>query len=241
LLVKNQYSMTMKRCYCGQENEDSATCCIQCGGQEFMGQQKKVEPVVSPEAPSKLQKREKKEGGALVVHGAFRLRRKKAGDDLAYKSVASSLGGCKVGILEIGRQHMVLKQRLTRAGGFLLAASSFLMVPLLAASDNASSSLEGALAVLMMVFLAGTIVVPVMSGTIVHLDADAFFASFEQSADVRLRGKPIAAGGETGTVVCRSATADKSWPWPIRVRGKSTTADWLRTIHDRCHCLFMAK
>jgi rhomboid protease GluP len=129
-----------------------------------MGQQKKVEPVVSLEAPSKLQKREKKEGGALVVHGGFRLRRKKAGDDLAYKSVASSLGGCKVGILEIGRQHMVLKQRLTRAGGFLLAASSFLMVPLLAAFDNASSSLEWALAVLMMVFLAGTIVVPVSYG-----------------------------------------------------------------------------
>ena len=129
-----------------------------------MGQQKKVDPAVSPEAPSKLQKREKKEGRALVVHGAFRLRRKKAGDDLAYKSVASSLGGCKVGLLEIGRQHMVLKQRLTRAGGFLLAASSFLMVPLLAVFDNASSSLQGALAVLMMVFLAGTIVVPVSYG-----------------------------------------------------------------------------
>lgn len=29
-----------------------------------------------------------------------------------------------------------------------------------------------------------------MPRTIVHLDADAFFASVEQAADVRLRGKP---------------------------------------------------
>jgi nucleotidyltransferase/DNA polymerase involved in DNA repair len=35
-----------------------------------------------------------------------------------------------------------------------------------------------------------------MSRTIVHLDADAFFASVEQAADSRLRGKPIAVGGE---------------------------------------------
>jgi nucleotidyltransferase/DNA polymerase involved in DNA repair len=30
-----------------------------------------------------------------------------------------------------------------------------------------------------------------MSRTFVHLDADAFFASVEQAADVRWRGKPM--------------------------------------------------
>ena len=33
--------------------------------------------------------------------------------------------------------------------------------------------------------------------TIAHLDADAFFAFVEQAGDSRLRGKPIAVGGES--------------------------------------------
>ena len=41
--------------------------------------------------------------------------------------------------------------------------------------------------------------------TIVHLDADAFFASVEQAADARLRGKPIAVGGETRGIVASAS------------------------------------
>src|SRR5436189_4534664 len=40
---------------------------------------------------------------------------------------------------------------------------------------------------------------------IVHLDADAFFASVEQAADPRLRGKPIAVGGEKRGIVASAS------------------------------------
>ena len=40
---------------------------------------------------------------------------------------------------------------------------------------------------------------------IVHLDADAFFASVEQAADVRLRGKPIAVGGEKRGIIASAS------------------------------------
>lgn len=44
-----------------------------------------------------------------------------------------------------------------------------------------------------------------MSRTIVHLDADAFFASVEQAADTRLRGKPIAVGGESRGIIASAS------------------------------------
>lgn len=40
---------------------------------------------------------------------------------------------------------------------------------------------------------------------IVHLDADAFFASVEQAADSRLRGKPIAVGGEKRGIIASAS------------------------------------
>ena len=40
---------------------------------------------------------------------------------------------------------------------------------------------------------------------IVHLDADAFFASVEQAADTRLRGKPIAVGGEKRGIIASAS------------------------------------
>ena len=44
-----------------------------------------------------------------------------------------------------------------------------------------------------------------MSRTIVHLDADAFFASVEQAADARLRGKPMAVGGESRGIIASAS------------------------------------
>jgi nucleotidyltransferase/DNA polymerase involved in DNA repair len=40
---------------------------------------------------------------------------------------------------------------------------------------------------------------------IVHLDADAFFASVEQAADVRLRGKAMAVGGESRGIIASAS------------------------------------
>src|SRR5438270_11733516 len=44
-----------------------------------------------------------------------------------------------------------------------------------------------------------------MKRSIVHLDADAFFASVEQATDARLRGKPIAVGGEKRGIVASAS------------------------------------
>src|SRR5512135_2504611 len=44
-----------------------------------------------------------------------------------------------------------------------------------------------------------------MRRAIVHLDADAFFASVEQAADPRLRGKPMAVGGERRGIIASAS------------------------------------
>src|SRR6266852_1924256 len=41
--------------------------------------------------------------------------------------------------------------------------------------------------------------------SIVHLDADAFFASVEQAADAKLRGKAIAVGGERRGIIASAS------------------------------------
>jgi len=41
--------------------------------------------------------------------------------------------------------------------------------------------------------------------TVTHLDADAFFASVEQAADPRLRGKPMAVGGEKRGIIASAS------------------------------------
>ena len=44
-----------------------------------------------------------------------------------------------------------------------------------------------------------------MERWIVHLDADAFFASVEQAADARLRGRPVAVGGQRRGVIASAS------------------------------------
>ena len=58
-----------------------------------------------------------------------------------------------------------------------------------------------------------------MQRSIVHFDADAFFASVEQAADPRLRGKPVAVGGTCRGIVS-SCSYEARWhgiytPMPI--------------------------
>src|SRR5438034_2816392 len=41
--------------------------------------------------------------------------------------------------------------------------------------------------------------------TLVHLDADAFFAAVEQASDAHLRGKPVAVGGEKRGIIASAS------------------------------------
>src|SRR6204780_5492311 len=77
-----------------------------------------------------------------------------------------------------------------------------------------------------------------MSRAIVHLDADAFFASCEQAADTRLRGKPIAVGGEKrGIIASASYEARKFGVYPpmptVRARKLCPKLIVLRGDYDR--------
>ena len=44
-----------------------------------------------------------------------------------------------------------------------------------------------------------------MTRAVIHMDADAFFASVEQAADPRLRGKPIAVGGDKRGIIASAS------------------------------------
>ncbi len=49
---------------------------------------------------------------------------------------------------------------------------------------------------------------------IVHLDANAFFASVEQAADPKLRGRPVAVGGERRGIIASASYEDWGWLRP---------------------------
>ncbi len=71
---------------------------------------------------------------------------------------------------------------------------------------------------------------------IVHLDADAFFASVEQAADPKLRGKPVAVGGDRrGIIASASYEARKLGiyaPMPTYVSGKNKWGFKFNRTHD---------
>src|SRR2546427_9797218 len=47
--------------------------------------------------------------------------------------------------------------------------------------------------------------------SILHLDADAFFASVEQAADAKLRGKPVAVGGEKRGIIASASYEERKF------------------------------
>jgi error-prone DNA polymerase len=80
---------------------------------------------------------------------------------------------------------------------------------------------------------------------IVHLDADAFFASVEQAADPKLRGRPVAVGGERRGIIASAsyearklgiytpmptARARKICPWLIVLPGDFEKYEWFSRL-----------
>ena len=77
-----------------------------------------------------------------------------------------------------------------------------------------------------------------MPKSIVHLDADAFFASVEQASDSRLRGKPIAVGGEKRGIIASASYEARKFgvytPMPtVRARKLCPTLIVLSGDYDR--------
>src|SRR5580704_13677549 len=73
---------------------------------------------------------------------------------------------------------------------------------------------------------------------IVHLDADAFFASVEQAADPRLRGKAVAVGGEKRGIIASASYEARKFgvytPMPtVRARKLCPNLIVLRGDYDR--------
>ena len=136
-----------KRCaYCGRENEESAAACSGCGTNDFV--EKEAPPLLahtpgaSPPAtgahaedlaqnvilpqPALAEAKAKPwhavhAAQTIICRGGFRLRVSDTSCRSGHRTIATSVGGAKVGFLAISGETITFQQRLSFAGGFLLA------------------------------------------------------------------------------------------------------------------------
>lgn len=153
-----------KRCaYCGRENAESAASCSGCGTSEFVGKEPPPDPFNEPAAsPPVVGAHAVHAASEFVITGGFRLRESDASCQHGLRTVTTSVGGAKVGVLAISRKAITFEQRLSFAGGFLLVLLGLLPAVLLGFAVGyllsslfklSPESVPGILALLMMLLL----------------------------------------------------------------------------------------
>ena len=204
----------MKKCYCGNENEDAAASCIVCGGTEFMGQRARIEPANTRVNPPKAPAPTAREIAPWVASGAFRLR-EVSGVDASPGAVTSSWGGLKKGILVVEGSRIELRQRLAVAGGFLLGTLCLVSMLLLLALPEFGPATENVKAVLATVLLAGTVVVPLIIALRLRRFARVYdLAEVEeaelcdQELELRLKSKSPPAAPRAAELMFKPHSAD---------------------------------
>ena len=120
-----------------------------------MGQHQEARPAISEEpSPNKSSSREERPQEHFFG-GTFQLRENG-------KTVASTLGGIKKGILLIKGGRLALKQRLSVAGGFLLIAVCLVSILLMTALPERSTTGENVKAILAFTLLGGALLGPII-------------------------------------------------------------------------------